>query len=459
MKRSRRVLVIDDQETARTFLGRFLEEVGYEAVLADSVGAAVDALRAGPFAMAITDLRMPGQDGLQGLRALHDIDPDLPIVMLTAFATVETAVQAMKLGAFDYVKKPFEPDEMEIVVGRAIEHRHLVEENRALRAEVAHRSRLEDIVGQSRPMQRLFDLCRKVSPADVPLLITGESGTGKDLVARAVHSLSRRAAGPFLSINCAAVPESLLESELFGHEKGSFSGADRARAGYFREADGGTLFLDEIGDMSLAAQSKLLRVLESGELIPVGADAPVQVDVRVVAATHQDLDALVTQKKFRQDLVFRIETVRLHLPPLRERREDIPLLVATFLERASARSGITAPRMGAAAMRALLQYEWPGNVRELQRVIEQAVLLADGEEIRPDDLSDRVRAAMVKDGETKATLAGTYRDARRAFEKAYFEDLLERAEGNVSRAADLAGLHRGTLYEKLAALEIEVGKE
>jgi two-component system response regulator HydG len=300
-------------------------------------------------------------------------------------------------------------------------------------------------------MVALFDLIRKVAPVDVPVLISGESGTGKDLVARAVHGLSRRAGQTFLSINCAAVPETLLESELFGHERGAFSGAERARPGYFREADGGTLFLDEIGDMSLGQQSKLLRVLESGELIPVGSEHPIHVDVRLVAATNRNLETMAADGSFRNDLLFRIDTVRLEIPALRERREDIPILVAYFLERVPSTGG-AAPRMGAAAMKAVLDYPWPGNVRELEHAIEHAALVSSGDVILPDDLPARVRAQLAGGGAARFNTEGTFRQAKAEFERAYFKDLLERTEGNITQAARLAGIHRATFHDKLHKL-------
>jgi len=455
------ILVIDDQAPAREILSRYLETIGYRPVTADSVARAQKILESEPIDAILVDLRMPGTDGLQGLRLFKKYDPQIPVILLTAHATVESAVAAMKLGAFDYMRKPIEFDELEIVVGRALEHRRLLEENRKLRAAIEDRYRLENLVGKSAPMQALFELIRKVAPSDVPVLITGESGTGKDLVARALHGLSTRAQAKFLSVNCAALPESLLESELFGHERGAFSGAVRDRTGYFREADGGTLFLDEVGDMTLAHQAKLLRVLESGELTPVGSEHSVHVDVRVLTATNQDLERMTKQGKFREDLLFRIETVRLHLPPLRERREDIPLLAAHFIEQAALGSPVAPPRLGAAAMRCLLEHTWPGNVRELAHAIEHAVLVADGEEIRPEDLPPRVigKPASGENIIPEGSMGQLYRDVRRAFDRRYFRDILERAEGNVSAAAALAGIHRATFHKKLRELGLEAGRE
>jgi len=454
-----RILVVDDQQSARDFLSRCLAGGGYDVAQAASVDEAEQQLAQHPFHLVITDLRMPGASGLEGIERFKAIDPQMPVIMVTAYATVETAVHAMKLGAVDYLRKPFEAEELEILVARALEHRSLVEENRKLRAEVASRFKLENMIGRSPAMLRLFDLIRKVAPADVPVLITGESGTGKDLVARAVHGLSQRAQQTFLSVNCAAVPESLLESELFGHAKGAFTGAGRARRGYFREADGGTLFLDEIGDMSPGQQAKLLRALESGEMIPVGTEQPLQVDVRVVAATNASFEKLIEEGRFREDLLYRIDTVRLELPPLRDRREDIPLLVAHFLERAPHRPGATVPRLSAAAMRCLLAHDWPGNVRELEHAVEHAALVAESEEIDVGDLPPRVRASFATGRPTLRSHTGSFRAAKAEFERDYFVELLTRADGNITRAAAIAGLHRATLHERLKRLGIGSGDE
>jgi len=445
------ILVVDDQASAREVLSRYLENVGYRPLTAESVARAQEILEVQSVDLVLVDLRMPGADGLEGLKQFKKYDQQIPVILVTAHATVESAVAAMKLGAFDYMRKPIEFDEMEIVIGRALEHRRLLEENRKLRAVIESQYRMENMVGKSPAIQKIFDLIRKVGPSDVPVLITGESGTGKDLVARALHGQSRRAQRTFLSLNCAAVPESLLESELFGHERGAFSGAVRARTGYFREADGGTLFLDEVGDMSPAQQAKLLRVLESGEIIPVGSEHTLNVDVRILAATNHDLEAMTREGKFREDLLFRIETVRLQLPPLRERREDIPLLAAHFLERVSLSNGIQAPRLAAPAMRCLLGHSWPGNVRELAHAIEHAVLVSDGEEIRSEDLPPRVLGENSSpEFELREGLTGlNYREARLLFERDYFRAVLERAGGKVGVAATLAGIHRATFHTKL----------
>ncbi len=452
------ILVVDDQAPAREILSRYLQDVGYHPMTAESVARAQEILETESIDAVLVDLRMPGADGIAGLRQFKKFDAQLPVILVTAHATVESAVAAMKLGAFDYMRKPIEFEQLEIVVGRALEHRRLLKENRQLRAVIEDRYRLENLLGKSPPMQVLFDLIRKVGPANVPVLITGESGTGKDLVAKALHGQSPRAGNKFLSINCAAVPESLLESELFGHERGAFSGAVRARSGYFREADGGTLFLDEIGDMSPGQQAKLLHALESGEIIPVGSEKPVRVDVRLVAATNRDLEELVRQGKFREDLLFRIDTVRLELPPLRERRDDIAILAAHFLERVSLTTGVDAPSLSAATMRCLLDHFWPGNVRELAHAIEHAVLVASGEKIEPEDLPARVCGdASAEASASLGTDGQAFREARQVFERAYFSNILKRAEGKIGLAARLAGIHRTTFHKKLGQLGLDSG--
>jgi two-component system response regulator HydG len=450
MTKGTTILVVDDRASARDFMARYLEGIGYRVLLASSVPEAEEQVATQAVHLVIMDLKMPKIDGIEGLRRLKAHDSMLPVIVLTAYATVETAVTAMKLGARDYLRKPFETEEMEILIARALEHRRLVEENIKLRAAISDRYRLENLIGKSRAMERIFELIRKAAAAELPVLITGESGTGKDLVARAIHGLSRRAERTFLTINCAAVPDSLLESELFGHTRGAFSGAESERAGYFREADGGTLFLDEIGEMSTNQQAKLLQVLESGEFLPVGSDQAQRVDVRIVTATNQDLEGLIEEQRFRQDLLYRIDTVHVHMPPLRERREDIPLLAAHFLERVELRTGRPAPDMGGQAMRLMLSYDWPGNVRELEHSIDHAVMVAESGEISAADLPPRLRGG--QDGSAAPAFTGSYRDEKRRFEQHYFDQVLERAEGNISSAAQLAGLHRATVHEKLKQL-------
>ncbi|MDF1562544.1 MAG: sigma-54 dependent transcriptional regulator [Deltaproteobacteria bacterium] len=451
MSRDTTILVVDDQQSARTFLQGYLEGRGHRCVAAASAREALEVIDRGVIDLVITDLCMPEMDGLALLESIRERGPDLPVILVTAYATIETAVKAMKVGAYDYLKKPIEPEELTILVDRALAHQALVRENRLLRAEVEKKNRLDNLIGQSRPMQELFELVRRVAPVDYPVLVTGESGTGKELVARALHGLSARKKNTFLSVNCAAITETLLESELFGHEKGAFTGAMRARPGHFREASGGTLFLDEIGEMPLAQQAKLLRVLETGEVMPVGGDRTEKVDIRLVAATNRDPEEMVAEGGFRHDLLYRIDTVRVHLPPLRERPEDIPLLVDHFLKATTEKTG-KSHTVSSATLQRLIAYPWPGNVRELAHAIEHGVLVASGERLEPGDLPARIAGKSGGGGgEGLLPNAGssTFRAARLAFERAYLEDLLERAGGNISRAAAMAGLHRSTLHEKL----------
>ncbi|MFZ4579846.1 MAG: sigma-54-dependent transcriptional regulator, partial [Myxococcota bacterium] len=327
------ILFIDDQKSARDLFSRQLDPERFRPLTAPGVLAAEELIRQEAPDVIVTDLRMPDIDGLDGLERFHTLDPELPVILITAFGTVETAVEAMKRGAFDYVRKPFDTGELEIVIDRALGHRNLLRENARLRSEVARKSASDDIICRAPAMMSVMDLAARVAPSDFSVLILGESGTGKDLFAKRIHQLSNRASAPFVSLNCSAIPEHLLESELFGHEKGAFSGATNARAGFFAEADGGTLFLDEIGDMSPNLQPKLLRVLQNGEYYRVGSRRLTKTDVRLVCASNRRIEELVEKGQFRQDLYYRINTVRIALPPLRQRTEDIPLLVEHFLQK------------------------------------------------------------------------------------------------------------------------------
>lgn len=445
------VLFIDDQPAARDMFARMLDLSRYQPVIAPGVRAAEDYLRTGSADVVVTDLRMPEIDGLQGLERLHALDPQLPVILITAFGTVETAVEAMKRGAFDFLRKPFDPGELEIVIDRALQHRRLVRENQHLRSQVARHSAPADLICVAPAMQQVLRLIERVAPSDAAILVLGESGTGKDVFARYVHTRSHRAGAPFVSLNCSAIPEHLLESELFGHEKGAFSGANTARDGFFAEADGGTLFLDEIGDLSMALQPKLLRVLQNGEYYRVGSRRLNRTDVRLVCASNRSMEQLVERGQFRQDLYYRINTVRLELPPLRQRVEDIAPLAELFLHACHARDPKAPTSISPAALQVLLTYTWPGNVRELQHAIERAALVSEGGSILPAALPPELHGATsAHDGTADADLG--FKEAKRAFEYNYFRRLLERADQNVHRAADLAGLHRSTLYEKLAAL-------
>jgi len=441
-----RLMVIDDLDSARAMMKRTLAR-SCEVYDFPSVAEALPAVERADFDCIVTDLRMPGIDGLEGLRRFKARVPAIPVVLVTAFATVETAVEAMKAGAFDYLKKPFEPEELELLVARAVEHARLVRENQRLRAELKGGDGAHGIVGKSQAMKDVTSVLSRIAGSDVPILIEGESGTGKDLLARAAHAMSARAAGPYVALNMSAIPENLAEAELFGHEKGAFTGAEQAREGFFAEAEGGTLFLDELGLLPPSLQPKLLRVLQDGEYIPVGSRKARKANVRVIAATNENLARLVKEGKFREDLWFRLRVVPVRLPPLRERREDVPALIEHFVQKHALRLGRPPLQPDADALRALLDHPWPGNIRELEHAIERGLLLAQGAAITLADLPPELTPAPVAVGEEDG---GRYRRARDAWERRWFEDLLREAGGNVTEAAKAAGLHRSTLYEKLA---------
>jgi DNA-binding NtrC family response regulator len=455
-----RLLVVDDEPTPRFALRDLLECDGHAVEEAEHAPAALDAVdraaRAGaPFDLVLTDLRMPRVDGLALLELLRRDHPALPVVLLTAHGDERTAVRALRLGAWDYVPKPYDNAEILAVVGRARELLALRAENGRLREELA--ARYHDLVGASPAMRGVYRLVQRAAPTRATVLVTGESGTGKELVARALHAAGPRARRPFVALNCAALPAELAEAELFGHVRGAFTGAVHDRAGLFEAADGGTLFLDEIGDMPLGLQAKLLRVLEAGEVTRVGATRPVAVDVRVVAATHRGLDALVAAGRFRDDLRYRVAVLTVELPPLRERREDVPALAAHFLAHFAERHAVPPRPLADDARRALLAHDWPGNVRELRNAIERALLLADGDAIAAADLPAEVRGSTAPLRPAEAAAADLpFVEARRraldAFDRAFLAAALERHGGNVSAAARVLGLHRPSLQKLIARL-------
>ena len=383
-----RVLLVDDEESMREFLEIGLRREGYEVETAVDGLEALKRLESGGHAvdLVITDLTMPGCSGLDVLRAARQIPQGPTVIMITAFATTDTAVEAMKLGAYDYLVKPFKSEEFMLVVARAIEERHLRFENQALRSRLRGMERLDRLIARSPSMQQVFELVRKVAPSRANVLITGESGTGKELVARALHAESDRAAAPFLAINCGAIPAQLIESELFGHLKGSFTGAHADHAGLFRACGTGTLFLDEIGEMEPSTQVKLLRVLQERQVRPLGSSVSNPVECRVVAATNQDLERSVNDGSFRKDLYFRLNVVPVELPPLRARKEDIPVLADAFFERFNSEQGDRLERLSPEAYQHLMAYDFPGNVRELENIIERAVTLTSGSVIGPEYL-------------------------------------------------------------------------
>ena len=381
-----KILVVDDEPSLRDVLGIMLKKAGYTTTLAADGEEAVSQVNKEIYDLVITDLKMPGVGGMDVLKAVKSASPDTVVLVVTAFGSPDTAVEAMKLGAYDYLTKPFQVDEVQLIIRNALEKRRLSAENMLLKREMASHSSLSSIIGQSEAMQQVFDVIRKVADTRSNVLICGESGTGKELVARAIHYNSARSQMPFVAVNCSAMPETLLESELFGHMKGSFTGAMANKAGLFEIANGGTIFLDEIGDMTMATQVKLLRVIQEREFRRVGGTQDVKVDVRIVAATNRDLERAVAEGAFREDLYYRLDVIPIRLPPLRMRTGDIPLLVQHFLERFSKESGKPSPAMTPDAVQALVSHEFRGNVRELENLIERAVAFSTGGAITADDV-------------------------------------------------------------------------
>ncbi len=443
----RTVLVVDDEPSMRHLLSVILQDRGYEPRAVASADEALKELAAREFDLVLTDVRMPGMDGLALLREVERLQPDATVIVMSAYGSQETAIEAVKAGAYDFVSKPFRPDEMILVLRKAEERERLARENRRLRGELAESYRPEHIVGASQVIQDLLRGVRKVAPQKTTVLVEGESGTGKELVARALHELSPRASFPFVAVNCGAIPAELIESELFGHVKGAFTDAVRAKKGLAAEADGGTLFLDEIGELPLPLQVKLLRFLQDEEVRPVGDTRARKVDVRVVAATARDLQRAAAQGRFREDLYYRLDVVRLQIPPLRARREDIQLLARHFLARfARLRPELTDLSFSGDALAALTAHRWPGNVRELEHVIERAVVLAEGPVIREEDLPHTVRdnAAPAPAGPDSLSI----KRASRELEERLIRAALERTGGNRSRAAELLELsYRALLYK------------
>jgi two-component system response regulator HydG len=441
-KRSK-ILVVEDDPEMLALVSEHLEGEGYAVVGTPQGIQAVARVRAEEFDAVLTDLKMPGVDGMEVLKATREVRPSVPVILVTAFGTIETAIQAIRQGAYDYITKPFALEEISLLVGKALEDRRLRAENLRLRQELEDRYRFENLLGKSPAMHAVFALIRQAAPGDASVLIIGESGTGKELAARALHFNSPRAERPFVPVNCAAVPAGLLESELFGHLKGAFTGAVGSRRGLFREAEGGTLFLDEIGDMAPELQAKLLRVIEDRAVRPVGSDEAVPVDLRLVAATNKDVVTRIQDGRFREDLYYRLAVIPIHLPPLRERREDIPLLAEHFLRRAVATAGKEIRGFAPEAMAALLRHPWPGNVRELENAVERAVTLTAGEQV--------TREALLLDAFPAPTPAILLAQAARRptieeLTGEYVALVLREVGGDKAKAAEILGVSKRTLY-------------
>lgn len=449
-----RILIVDDEPNMCQLLEDAMRMRDYEPASCGSADQALQLVHDSEFDVVLTDVKMPGSTGIQLCEQVANNRPDIPVVVMTAFGSMETAISAMRAGAYDFITKPIELDLLALSVSRAMAHGQLKDQIRRLKEELHSIEPLGELIGNSEVMLKLFEQIRRVAKASTSVLITGESGSGKELVAQAIHRKSQRANGPFIAINCAALPENLLESELFGHSAGAFTGARESRKGLFVEADGGTLFLDEIGEMPQAMQSKLLRALEEQRVRPVGGNEEVAFDVRVISATNRDLELAVEEHRFREDLSFRINVIQLELPPLRARGADVLILAQHFLEHFAEKMDKPLNRISEAAADRMLAYNWPGNVRELRNVIERAVALASFDQLGEEDLPDKIRTfrqtRFLVDGQDPSQLV-----ALEEIERRYILHVLDSVQGNKSSAARILRLDRKTLYRKLKAYGIE----
>jgi DNA-binding NtrC family response regulator len=435
-----KLLIVDDELSVRDSLGKWFHEEGYEVATTENASDALTRLAEPRWDAALVDIKMHGTDGIELQRRMHEVDPELIVIMMTGYASVETAVTALKNGAYDYVTKPLDPDEIAHLVKNALAHKRTAQENVLLRETVAEVARPGDLIGQSSAMRKIFDAIETVGPTDATVLITSESGTGKELLARAIHQASPRRFHPLVVIHCGALTETLLESELFGHEKGAFTGAQYRKKGKFEIAEGGTVFLDEIGDISLKTQTDLLRVLQEREITRVGGNQIIKVDFRCIAATNKDLEKLIEEGKFRPDLFYRLNVFRIELPPLRERREDIPLLVDHFVRKLSLAMNKRMTRVSPAAMNLLQQQPWLGNVRELENAVERAMVVGQEPELKEQDFIFKSQSGTGSNGASKSL---------EDIERSHILRVVEECGGNQSRAAELLDIDRVTLYHKL----------
>jgi DNA-binding NtrC family response regulator len=456
-----RILLVEDDASARSALGHFLGRLGYDVVEATTGPDAIEFLSEGHYDIVVTDLKLPGRDGMEILRAVQPRAPQTLGILVTGYGTIQNAIQAMRLGVFEYLLKPVNFEELQLVLERARELQRLHMENRQYRQEIERRFAPQNLIGHSDSMRRILDLIEKVADSDSTVLIFGETGTGKELVARAIHYRSNRMDKPLVPINCAAIPGDLLESELFGYEKGAFTGAHKTKAGRFELADGGTLFLDEIGEMSPQLQVKLLRVLQERSFERLGGVKSIQVDVRIVAATNRDLEASIREGKFREDLYYRLSVIPIHIPPLRDRREDIPVLIEHFLENFNKQKKKEVEGITPRAMEALVQYSWPGNVRELENLVERLVVIKRAGTIDLDDLPEKIRGADFEDNLPRIFLPedGIQLDAAvHRLEKELIIQALKRTNGVKKEAARLLGMKRTTLIQKMKRGNIKFGE-
>jgi two-component system response regulator AtoC len=448
MKNKAKILVVDDEAIIRDSLRDWLNDTGYNVFTAQNGAQALETIEREKPRIVIADLVMPGMDGIELMKRAKEISPDIEVIIITAYGSIPTAITAIREGAYDYIQKPFCPERAEILIAKLVERQRLIEENLSLHQKLEERYRFENIIAKSSRMQQVIEAIKVVAASNATVLITGETGTGKELVARAIHSQSQRHDKPFVAVSCAALPETLLESELFGHEKGAFTGAYAQKKGKFEIANHGTLFLDEIGEMSANIQVHLLRVLEEKEFTRVGGNEPIKVDVRVISATNRDMKEAVAKGQFREDLYYRLNVVNIELPPLRERREDIPLLAQHFLKKFALENKKEVTDFSPEATDFLLRYDWPGNVRELENAIERAVILTKKPVIEIDDLPQQ-------------TLLGhpiSLEKNLRQVEKNHIVNVLTQTKGNYTEAAKVLGISRMTLYNKAKAYRINVKK-
>jgi DNA-binding NtrC family response regulator len=455
MSSNGKILVVDDEEIMRDVLSALLESENYSVDLAQNGAQALEKTRGGEYSVVLLDLMMPEMDGLQVLEEFRKLESNPVTVILTAFASIEKAVKATKLGAFDFITKPFKNDEILIAVKNAIEHRRLLEENRRLKKSLRDRYHFKNIIGKGAGMQQIFDLIAQIAPRRSTILIQGESGTGKELVAKAVHAASGRADAPFVAINCGNIPSDLLESEIFGHVKGAYTGATNSKKGLFEVADGGTLFLDEVATISMEIQAKLLRVIQEREFRRLGGLENVKVDVRIIAATNLDLQEAVEKGVFRDDLYYRLNVIVVKLPPLRERTEDIPLLVEHFIKKYCEENDRELCALEPAALKILMDYDWPGNVRELENVIERAVVLAPGNMITSDLFPKNISNALPDAGLRFPIDGLPLKERVTNFERSLILAALENTDWNQKKAAQLLSVNATTLSEKLKRLKIK----
>jgi two-component system, NtrC family, response regulator GlrR len=445
---SRKILIVDDDDGLRELLQMTLESARYDVTTASHEEDALEKVRRNGIDLSIVDLQLIQTTGIALMEQIHTLLPEMPVIILTGHGSIETAVEAMKKGAYSYLTKPFETQDLLLQIEKALENRKLTREIKRLKELLAEKYDFANIVARSEKMRSVLDVVGRIAATDSTVYIHGESGTGKELIARAIHLSSDRKDQAFVALNCAAFPETLLESELFGYERGAFTGAVRPKKGLFTQAHGGTLFLDEVGDMPLSTQAKLLRVLQERQLYPLGSEAPINVDVRVIAATNQDLEEKVKQGLFREDLFYRIHVIPIHLPPLRERKEDIPALVEHFIKRLNERMKRETQGLSPLAMQKLFLHDWPGNVRELENTVEYAMAMTQKDVISDDLIFQTKRTPSPEPFKS-------LKDAKEAFEKSYLIHLLEISEGNVSKAARLAGKYRADFYDLLKKYELK----